>query len=389
MRARLIPVALLLVVATALGQEKEDPALAEALAKAKALEAEDAVDHLNGLEDADLAARVYLHLARHHYWKEKDIDDVVTVARGGIKFCLERAEKAEGDEAARWKASAKSLAYDLGSFTWPGWGVEGMEILPKHLVAGRKAAKLNLALAIELEKGPDKMSYALWLVGAHHLAEGEYTAALKRFKEAKEKAVEAKEAAGATMCDGYAAMALILGGSRRAEGRERLDAAVKALREDGSEDALYYAKQLEDVLRTLSKSARPLRSRSWEIECGPAVLLVHASRTAQLFQIVDGAATGSGTERRVGTPLGTEDRKILERYAEIREPSSPPKASTARSSAASRRGTSSPRRWTPCARCWCTSQIGWTLCSRSIRRGSRSSSRGCPRDSCSRPRRSS
>jgi tetratricopeptide (TPR) repeat protein len=312
MRTRLLPLLLLLAAGAALAQQKLDPDVKAALVKAAALEAEDAVTYLNGLDDAVLATRVYPHLVRHLYWKKKDIDGVVTIARGGMGFCVDRAEKAEPAERTRLMGVAKTLAYDLGSFTWPGWGVEGMEILPEHLEAGRRAARFNLKLAHELEKGPDKLSYAHWLLGAQLLAAGEYPRALESFEQAKKKAQEAKDSAGATMCEGYAGMTLVLEGRRRAEGRKQLDAAVKALRENGSDDAVFYADQLGEVLETLSKIAGGRRpTRTWVVERGPVTLEVHASRTAQLYQVVDALPGG------LDLKLASKDYEVLDRYRKM------------------------------------------------------------------------
>jgi len=70
----------------------------------------------------------------------------------------------------RLRSTAKGLAYDVGSLTWPGWEEPGIDPTPEDLAFGRECARLNLRLAIELKKPALKISMAYWLVGADALA---------------------------------------------------------------------------------------------------------------------------------------------------------------------------------------------------------------------------
>jgi hypothetical protein len=56
------------------------------------------------------------------YWKAKDLPAVIAVARGGIHYCLGKMREAtEADDVGFFGSQAKMLAFNLGSYVWPGW----------------------------------------------------------------------------------------------------------------------------------------------------------------------------------------------------------------------------------------------------------------------------
>jgi hypothetical protein len=244
----------------------------------------------------------------------------VTVARAGIRYGMERSAAIEAEDPARAAAllaATKGLAYDLASFTWPGWGEEGIVIRPADREAGRKAALLNLELARKLEKGDSALSAAHWLLGAHLLAAGEHERALSAFLTARVHSVKAGASREATMLDGYLGLALILRGERR-DGEQALRGVIRTLEGEGGEDADFYANQLRTAHRVfLGTADRDLR----HLECGPLVLDVHVSRTAQLFHIVDQLSAWDPhcrEEYRRRIPLTLADEKVLAPYALLR-----------------------------------------------------------------------
>jgi multidrug efflux pump subunit AcrA (membrane-fusion protein) len=106
---------------------------------------------------------------RDAYWRQRDIDSVVRIA----ERALDAAEQA--DDAAL--AAIKAIAYDLASFTWPGWGEPGIRLDAAHRAVGLAAARRNLELARRLERPPLPTSRAHWLLGAHLWAAGDLAAA--------------------------------------------------------------------------------------------------------------------------------------------------------------------------------------------------------------------
>jgi len=111
------------------------------------------VARLAGLSDPEAAAAGYRQAVRDAYWEAKDLGAVTSYASAGYAHCLSAAVAAEEEAAHRLRSEAKALMYDLASFTWPGWGEPGVEVLERDLRIGFDAAITNLRLARDLDKG--------------------------------------------------------------------------------------------------------------------------------------------------------------------------------------------------------------------------------------------
>lgn len=171
------------------------------------------IEFLAAQPDSLAVTRAFLEIVRHLYWKQKDIHRTVVMAQAGIQFGLTAAITVSGEESERAgeiRSAAKALAYDLGSFTWPGWDEPGMELSAAYIRFGHEAARLNLRLAQELQKGPLPLSRAFWLVGAHDLVRGERESAIQRFAEAKRGAETAGAAVEVRLAEGYEYLAVAL-----------------------------------------------------------------------------------------------------------------------------------------------------------------------------------
>ena len=113
--------------------------------------------------DAGLAMEVCATLQHQFYWQKKDLRLSTAIARAGVQIGLTASAKvADRASAELLRAYAKGLAYDIGSFNWPGWDEPGVEIGPADVAAGFDGARVNLRLAIELKKGgPSNVTGAL------------------------------------------------------------------------------------------------------------------------------------------------------------------------------------------------------------------------------------
>jgi hypothetical protein len=104
---------------------------------------------------SEIAAR-YQSLILDLYWKAHNLPAVVTIGRAGILHCLNQSlatdVSPESKDKLRW--IAKAIAFNVGSFTWPGWEEPGIHPTAADLATGRDCAKLNLRLAVELKKPP-------------------------------------------------------------------------------------------------------------------------------------------------------------------------------------------------------------------------------------------
>jgi hypothetical protein len=199
----------------------------------------DSYADIAALAEVDLAVQptAYLEAMRHAYWEDKDLSAAMAIAWAGISRLLATAHGAEPAAADGLRSQAKALSYDLASFTWAGWDEPGIVITPPEARAGYAAARANLALATELEKGELPRSRAHWILGAHELAAGRPDDAKTNF----EAAATLADAAGtegvseAKLARAFLALAELGAGT---DSEAVLDSALQALREDPDGAAL-------------------------------------------------------------------------------------------------------------------------------------------------------
>ena len=171
----------------------------------------------------------YSEAMRHAYWDDKDLSGASAIAFAGISRMLAEARTAESGAALELRSQAKRLTYDLASFTWPGWDEPGIIVTPPEMRAGHAAARANLRMAEELEKGDLALSRAHWMLGAHELSSGHPAEAHASFTQAAELAAKAGAPAEGQLALAFAALAAVaLDASQRAlldEALARLEAA--------------------------------------------------------------------------------------------------------------------------------------------------------------------
>jgi tetratricopeptide (TPR) repeat protein len=214
-----------------------------------------AIIFLTGINDTVMTLNVMADIMRHQYWKEKDLVGALAFARAGIQFGLQVAvdyEIAEPELAYELRSAAKGFAYNFASFAWQGWDEPGVEITRADHEAGFDSARVNLRLAIELERGDLPTSRAHWMVGAYYLADGEHEQAIKSF----ERAISFAKAAGAGIDEllnhGYVLVAKLLDTPDDVLLIEDFDTLKNAFREvEHGED---FIQQLETARLVFSKS---------------------------------------------------------------------------------------------------------------------------------------
>lgn len=182
-----------------------------------------AIGYLSSQPDADAeaVADCYLDLQKHLYYEAKDLANLTLMSAAGIQFALAQAHRLP-ESAYLLRSKAKALSYNLASYTWPGWDEPKLPINAAHLAMGLSAAKANLRLAHELDKGDLPLSRAHWVVGAHRLALADWPAALKSFTAAVEYAQKADATADALLSQGYIALTEILRDVANADAQQRL-----------------------------------------------------------------------------------------------------------------------------------------------------------------------
>lgn len=136
-----------------------------------------AVEYMAELGDPAEVAANYSELVRLLYWQEHDVPAMISMARAGIQYCLSFS-------VPEMRGYGKTIAYNLASFTWPGWDEPGIKLSPADILTGLDAAKLNVRLANELNKPNIAKSRAHWMLGAHWMAQHELDKARHHFYRA-------------------------------------------------------------------------------------------------------------------------------------------------------------------------------------------------------------
>jgi hypothetical protein len=201
--------------------------------------------------DPQRAAEALATAQRELYWTHKGIPAVVTLSGAGIAHLLKIAR--QSPEAAGAGHEAKALAFNLGSFTWPGWAEPGITLTPADIAAGFEAARLNLRLAEEFNRPEKAKAKAHWLLGAHQLSAADFASAANSFRTGKSHAARSDDPSLGEMLDGYLRLTHVLADPQNEQARRDFDAAVTALRNASSEDAREYANQLTIALAALPK----------------------------------------------------------------------------------------------------------------------------------------
>jgi hypothetical protein len=110
-----------------------------------------------------IVASAYQDFAQALYRQNKDVQHMIDAGRRGIEFARDHAARIESDDpetAAKLMEIAKTISFNVGANTWPGWGDDGVEISPYQRKAGIEAATLSLRLVNELNLGPRQMGNA-------------------------------------------------------------------------------------------------------------------------------------------------------------------------------------------------------------------------------------
>jgi len=220
-----------------------------------------AVELLCREPDALLAAKAFGEAANHFYWKEKDLASSVMLGRSGVQHALTAIRRDPGDPVAlELRGQAKAMSYNLASFTWPGWDEPGIVIGPSDLATGIDAAKTNLRLGTELQKGPLPMSRAHWMLAAQELAAGKPDDARAGFA----KACECAEAVGAQadrwLSVGFGILCELLDSANSDQAKRALTQRMEDVEAHlkPSEDGEMFIQQIQTAGRVFGKGIFPV-----------------------------------------------------------------------------------------------------------------------------------
>ena len=198
--------------------------------------------------DLKTVARAYAEVTRDLYRRLRDLPAFIVVSRQGIDYFLARAAEVERNDpglSEELRGTAKTLAYNLASNTWPGWNEAGIRITPSEIETGLDAARLNLRLALELKRGPEPMLNAHWIIGALDLARGRHAEAIRSYEQARRIASENSLRSYALLAEGSIAIAKIAGKMDAVEGERELRRVKTELTSGNLTDGKFFSDQLE------------------------------------------------------------------------------------------------------------------------------------------------
>jgi len=238
--------------------EKIDPAVEKVQHLLRTVDSLAAAEFLEAEGEPKAIGKHYYRVMNDLYWKRHDLPALVTVARFGIHYCLSRAQGMPVAQAAELRGLGKTMAYDLASFTWPGWDEPGIQPTPADEAIGLDAARLNLRLAVELKRGAEPLMNAHWMLGAQQLGAGQFLDAIRSFEHSAEFARQDKNRGGELMAQGYAILTRVLEG-KNPDAEKALHANAEALAKE--KDGGFFRDQIATARKVFAARLKSLTQK--------------------------------------------------------------------------------------------------------------------------------
>ena len=211
------------------------------------------IEFLDQQDDKLEVAKTYSELVKHLYWKDKNVPDMVALARAGIQFALAAgtaAAKEDVEMALQLRSEAKSISYNLASFTWIGWDEPGITLDQTDQCFGLEAARMNLRLAFELDKGDMRISRAYWMEGAQLMSARDMAKSRESFRRASTYAARAGAEGGELIAQGFELLIDQLQEPQAIRSQEAMDALKDKLTQ--LEHGQMYISQLDTAWRVFN-----------------------------------------------------------------------------------------------------------------------------------------
>lgn len=211
------------------------------------------IEFLDQQEDQLRVAKTYSELVKHLYWKKKNVPDMVALSRAGIQFALAAGNLVHKQDLVKTlllREQAKTIAYNLASYTWIGWDEPGIILTETDQCYGLEGAKTNLRLAFELEKGDMPISRAYWMQAAQLLSAGQLAASRCAFQKAVIYATRAGAAADRLIARGFEILVDCLHDPQNAKAQSELSEIKSQL--EPLENGQMYIDQIDTAWRVYS-----------------------------------------------------------------------------------------------------------------------------------------
>ncbi len=171
-----------------------------------------AIEYLSRQSDPLEILDAFKEIAKQLYWDSKDMAGVIIISGAAIQFAQMSVQNTsvKEDVARQMKEKAAAIAYNLASYTWPGWNKEGLEISIVEQKIGMEAAKTNLRLIEEMGRDNIQLARAYWMTGAHRLTLNNPDEAIYCFERSLKYADWADNREETLLAQGYMILAQML-----------------------------------------------------------------------------------------------------------------------------------------------------------------------------------
>lgn len=192
---------------------------------------------LDRLEDADWQE---LSELMRFLRQEEQAHLFIPVAKLQLAYLLDLAsetEKEDTDRAKEIRRFARGVAFNIASFTWPGWGDSPLPISEERQKLGLAAAERTVELAEKIE---EPTTNAYWILGAHLINAQRFDEAIKSFENSE---ALANNEVSRAMNSAWQQLARTMATPNEQE-EAKLASAIALLRDFDDEDANFFADQL-------------------------------------------------------------------------------------------------------------------------------------------------
>ena len=171
-----------------------------------------AIEYLSRQSDPLEILDAFKEIAKQLYWDSKDMAGVIIISGAAIQFAQMSVQNTsvKEDVARQMKEKAAAIAYNLASYTWPGWNKEGLEISIVEQKIGMEAAKTNLRFIEEIGGDNLQLARAYWMTGAHTLTLNNPDEAIYCFERSLKYADWADNREETLLAQGYMILAQML-----------------------------------------------------------------------------------------------------------------------------------------------------------------------------------
>ena len=204
---------------------------------------------LDTVDESDFAELAELMRFLRSEQKEALFVPVAKLQLAYLTDAASRVETSDPDRALEIRRFARGVAYNIASFTWPGWGDSVEPISDARQKLGLAAAERTLELAEKIEEITPN---ALWILGAHQLNARQFEEAISSFERAEKLARNDFYRAMHVAWQELTNVAAVGDGT----GLQNLDETITNLRNADFEDAEFFADQLTTARRIYIENAQ-------------------------------------------------------------------------------------------------------------------------------------